>query len=275
MSNSLAPYLIGIALLLPSCNHVLDGELLEEVAPVPINMSIGDSYITTRSVVTDITTSNLSSVGIYAAQEGSTAGQFPWTATPFAANIVPTGISNGQLSFASKLYYPLGGNRVSFYAYYPRTTNTATTANSYITAPGNGTAPVYHFTLSDQQDVMHAVGSPSGSNSIAPVVLNYNHKLAQIIINTKLLGGLQSMKLVAVPTKGSLNLQTGVVTWGSATADIQLSVPLLGGLSTAVFVPANVASYKLQVTLLILSTTYTLTSSTGSFLPGVVYTINF
>lgn len=107
MSNSLAPYLIGIVLLLPSCNHVLDEELLEEVAPVPINMSIGDSYITTRSVVTDITTSNLSSVGIYAAQEGSTAGQFPWTATPFAANIVPTGISNGQLSFASKLYYPL------------------------------------------------------------------------------------------------------------------------------------------------------------------------
>lgn len=275
MSTPLVSCFSGIILLLCSCNNILEEGVLEEESPVPIHMSIGNSYITTRAGVTNITASNLSSVGIYGVQEGRTSGQFPWTTAPFAVNLVPTGISNGQLSFASKLYYPLGGNRVTFYAYYPRTINTSTSSNSYVTVPGNGTAPIYNFTLSDQQDVMHAVSSPSGSNSVAPVALNYNHKLAQIVINTKLLGGLQSLKLVAVPTKGAMNIQTGVITWGSTTADITLTVPLLGGLSDPVFVPANATSYKLQVKLLVLSTTYTLTSSTGTFLPGVIYTINF
>ena len=258
--------------LLTSCDNMLDEEPLIEESPVPICFEVSE-YLSTKAPVTGIDATNVSNVGIYGVTEGSTSNQYPWTASPFVSNIIPSGISQGQLTFSPKLYYPGGGKKVVFYAYYPYTNVTTTTSNSYITPPGNGTAPVYNFTLSDQQDVMHAVSAPSNSSNSSPIPLQYNHKLSQIIVNTSILTGiLRSAKLVAVPNKGSLNLETGNVTWGSGTADINVTIPLLGGLSDPVFVPANATSYKLQVTLLF-TTTYTLTPSNGTFTPGVAYTI--
>ena len=274
MPYSLLAYLFGILLLLSSCNTIFDEESLDQEIPVPVQLSISESYLSTRAPVTTIDGTNLSNVGIYGVQEGSTSGQFPWTAVPFASNLSPSSISQGQFSFSPKLYYPIGGKRVIFYAYYPRTNNTTSTLNSYITPSGNGTAPVYNFTLSDQQDVMQAVSTISSSQSGTNVTLQYNHKLCQLVINTNLLSGtLRGMKLIAVPTKGSMNIETGAITWNTTTADISLNVPLLGGPSDPVFIPANVSSYKLQVTLLLFTTTYILTPNNGTFSPGVVYTI--
>ena len=39
----------------------------------------------------------------------------------------------------------------------------------YITAPGNGVAPAYHFTLTGTEDIMYAAGTPTGSTSTMPV----------------------------------------------------------------------------------------------------------
>ena len=275
MSNSKVAYLVGMCLLLSGCNTVFDEESLEKEIPVPIRFSISESNLSTRAIVTTIDATNVSNVGIYGVQEGSTSGQYTWTASPFAANVVPSGISLGTLSFSPKMYYPTGGKKVAFYAYYPRTTNTSSTSNSYITPPGNGTAPVYNFSIADQQDVMHAIATPVGSNSGAQVAFQYNHKLSQIIINTSILSGvLQSMKIMSVPSKGSMNLATGNITWNSSTTtNLSVNVPLLGGLSDPVLVPANVTTYQLQVTLLVLPTTYYLTPSNGVFSPGVVYTV--
>jgi len=74
-------------------------------------MAIAEGKLSTRAPVTTIDASNLSNVGIYAVSEGSIAGQYPWTSTPFALNLVPSAISGSQLSFNPKLYYPLGGKR--------------------------------------------------------------------------------------------------------------------------------------------------------------------
>lgn len=275
MSNPIYKYLLAFVSLLASCDTIFDEESLGQEIPVPINFSVSDSYLATRSPVSTIDATNYTNVGIYGAQEGSTQGQFPWTPSPFLSNIVPSGISQGQLTFSPKMYYPIGGKQVKFYAYYPRTTNTSTSLNSYITPPGNGTAPIYNFSIADQQDVMHAVSTPRSSANSTAIPLQYNHKLSQIIITTSVLAGLlRTGQLLNVQSKGALNLETGMVTWGTATTNLAVSIPALGGTSDPILVPANATSYDLKITLLVIPTTYKITPSNGVFSPGVTYTAN-
>lgn len=267
-------YILVVLSLLVGCDKTYDEESLPQEVPVPIELAVSDSYLSTRAPISTIDATNYTSVGIYAAQEGSTSGQFPWTTSPFLSNTVPSGINQGQLSFSPKLYYPTGGKQVKFYAYYPRTTNTATTSNSYITPAGNGTAPIYNFTLADQQDVMHAVSTPSSSTNSSSVALQYNHKLSQIVITTTVLSGLlRTGQILNVPSKGALNLETGVITWGSTLTNIPVTIPIAGGTSDPVLVPANATSYQLRITLLVLPTTYNLIPSNGVFSPGQIYSI--
>jgi hypothetical protein len=266
--------LMGWMLLSQGCSYGVADDCLPPEEPVPIRMAIAEEKLPTRAPVTTIDASNLSSVGIYAVREGSTAGQYPWTPTPFALNLTPSGISGNQISFNPKLYYPLGGKRVIFYGYYPRTT--ATTGNNYIIAPDNGIAPTYHFTLTGAEDVMYAVSTPTGSTSTSPVSLTFNHVLTQLRLNTSLLGSLSSIKLVGVSNKGTLNIGSGGVTYDSSVTDIALTIPLLGSVTDAVMVPAGVASYKVEVVLLLslLKRTYLVKPTSGTFQPGVIYTIS-
>lgn len=266
-------YAIGLALLLTSCNKAMDGELLSEEVSIPIRFAL---HADTRAPVGSITSANLSSVGIYGVTEGSTLGQFPWTTTPFASNLVPSAINGNQLSFATTLYYPPGGKRVKFYGYYPRTTTTS--GANYITAPGNGTAPVYNFTLTGQEDIMQAVATPSGSTAPATVALTFTHKLTQIQLNVSVLGSLlTSIKLLAVKNSGSMNIETGVVTYGASTSDMTFTLPyLLAPTTNPLMVPADVTSYTVEASLtgLVPIKRYLITSTTGTFKAGVVYTIN-
>lgn len=168
----------------------------------------------------------------------------------------------------------MGGKRVIFYSYYPRTT--ATSGSNYITAPGNGVAPAYHFTLTGAEDIMYAAGTPTGSTSTMPVSLTFNHVLTQLQLNTSLLGALSSIKLLGVYNKGTLDIGNGNVTYDSSTTDITLTVPLLGSVTNTVMVPAGVASYKVEVVLLLslLKRTYLVKPTSGNFQPRVIYTIS-
>lgn len=264
----------GLLSLLVSCDMIFDEESLEKEIPVPIQVSVSESYLSTKSPVSTIDATNYTNIGIYGVQEGSTQGQYPWTLSPFLSNIVPSGISQGQLSFSPKLYYPVGGKQVTLYAYYPRTTSTTTTSNSFMTPPGNGTAPIYNFSIIDQQDVMHAVSSPSSSTNNASVPLQFNHKLSQIIITTTVISGLlRTGQIQNIPSKGALNLETGEIIWGGPTINIPVNIPALGGTSNPILVPANATSYQLQITLLALPAIYKLTPSNGVFSPGVAYSV--
>ena len=266
--------LMGWMLLSQGCSYGVADDCLPPEEPVPIRMAIAEEKLPTRAPGPTIDASTLSSVGIYAGREGSTAGQYPWTPTPFALNLTPSGISGNQISFNPKLYYPLGGKRVIFYGYYPRTT--ATTGNNYIPAPYNGNAPTDHVTLTGAEDVMYAVSTPTGSTSTSPVSLTFNHVLTQLRLNTSLLGSLSSIKLVGVSNKGTLNIGSGGVTYDSSVTDIALTIPLLGSVTDAVMVPAGVASYKVEVVLLLslLKRTYLVKPTSGTFQPGVIYTIS-
>lgn len=259
---------IGAMILFCSCNNMIDEEPSEKV-PSPIVFTARENMVNTRAPLSSFNSTTVKNIGIYALAESSTPGTYIWSASPFLANISPSNISGNQLIFASKYYYPKG-KRAKFYAFYPNTVSTGNT----ITPPGNGTPPIYNFTLTGQEDIMYAVTAPSGSINPDTTSLQFNHTLSQIILNVPLLGGLQSVTLNGVKNQGALNLETGVVTYGSSTINIALNVNLLGGLSTPVMVPAGVASYTVVAKLLILSNTYTIKPTSGNFLPGTVYTIN-
>lgn len=269
-----AVHIVIWMLLFQGCSYGIGDDFVPEEERVPIRMAIKEEKLPTRAPVTVINSSNVSSVGIYGVREGTTAGQFLWTASPFASNIVPSGISGNQLTFTPSLYYPLGGKRVLFYGYYPRTT--ATSGANYVTAPGVGTAPTYHFTLTGAEDVMYAVSAPSGSADASPqVALTFNHTLTQLILNVSLLGSLSSIKLVGVNTQGTLDIGTGNVTYNSTVGDFVLTVPLLSSVTNPVMVPAGMASYKVEVVLLLslLKRTYLIKPTSGVFQAGMIYTI--
>ncbi|MFK2277306.1 fimbrillin family protein [Bacteroides fragilis] len=137
-------------------------------------------------------------------------------------------------------------------------------------------SPLLSFTLTGTEDIMYAAGTPTGSTSTMPVSLTFNHVLTQLQLNTSLLGALSSIKLLGVYNKGTLDIGNGNVTYDSSTTDITLTVPLLGSVTNTVMVPAGVASYKVEVVLLLslLKRTYLVKPTSGNFQPGVIYTIS-
>lgn len=267
--------LVGMALLLAhSCSNAIDEDILQEEFPIPICIALQENILPTRAPVNTINASNIANVGIYAVTESGSSGTFPWTSTPYVSNIAPSSISGNQLSFATPLYYPPAGQRIVFYGYYPRTT--ATSGNNYITPPSSNTAPVYHFTLTGQEDIMYAVSTPAGNSNPGAITLNFNHKLTQIQLNISVLGALlTSIKIMAVTTSGQMNIETGVISYGSTTSEIPITLASLT--STApVMVPADVPSYTLEASILglLLPRKYLIKPTTGNFKAGIIYTIS-
>lgn len=241
---------------------------------IPIHLAILEDSSHTRSVINSINDINISSLGIYEVVEGSTAGTFPWTASPLLNNAAPAGINGNEITFSPPLYYPAGGRKVIFYGYYPRTT--ATNGTNYVTPPGNGTAPTFNFTLTGQEDIMHGSSTAGGSYSPGTAIpITFRHKLTQIQLNVSALGTLlSSIKILNVRNTGSINMETGVVTYGNNTVDITLNKASLTT-TAPVMVPADVPTYLLEVALIgqLLPRKYLIRPASGKFLEGVIYTI--
>lgn len=256
-------------LLFARCNSSIDTDLLPPNIPIQISMEVTEDRVFTRAPVSIINSGNISSVGIYGITESNTSGVFPWVASPLLSNLSPATYNSGQVNFSPAVYYPDGGKRLMFYGYYPKTTDTS--GNNYITAPGNGVAPVYNFTLTGQEDIMYATSTPFGSNTPGTPTLAFNHKLTQIILDTSILGLLKSIKLKDVKNKGAMDLGTGVISYSNSIIDIPLTIS--NNKTATVMVPADIDKYKIEVTLLILPLTYYIRPTSGNFLPGKIYTI--
>lgn len=263
------------AVLSAGCGNDMDGELLDNGGlPVPIRLAVAHTDGRTRAVVNSINDISAGTLGIYEVAEGDVAGTFPWITSPLLNNVAPADISGNNLIFSPPLYYPAGGRKIIFYGYYPRTT--ATGGANYVTPPGNGTAPVFNFTLTGQDDIMHGVSAAVGSYSSGTTIpIVFNHKLTQIQLNISALATLlSSVKILNVRNKGALNLETGVVTYGSNTIDITLNKADMTT-TVPVMVPADVSSYKVEIALLgeITTRKYVIKPKSGQFMAGVAYTI--
>lgn len=262
--------------MLASCSNDIEEEFpCNGELPVPVQLAVAEVSPLTRAVVNNIGDININTLGIYEVLEGSTANTFPWTTTPLLTNTAPSAINGNQLTFSPKLYYPMGGRKVIFYGYYPRTI--ATSGSNYITSPGSGVAPTFNFTLTGQEDIMHAVSTPSGSGTPgATATLTFNHKLTQIQLGTSLLGALlTSVKILSVKNTGTMNLETGVVTYGSSTIDIAFTKAGLTS-TNPLMVPADVPSYIVEASILgvLLPRKYLIKPTSGNFLAGTIYTID-
>lgn len=275
MSLSVRLLASTLLLLLTSCSSDMEEEFpTDGELPVPVRLAVAETNPRTRAVVNNIGDISATNLGIYEVVEGTTAGTFPWTTSPLLTNTAPSSISGNQLTFSPKLYYPMGGRKVIFYGYYPRTT--ATSGANYVTPPGNGTAPTFNFTLTGQEDIMHAISTPSGSSSPGTTVpLTFNHKLTQITLNTSILGSLlTNVKILTVKNTGSLNLETGVITYGSGTIDIAFTKASLLA-TNPLMVPADVPSYILEASILGIGIRrYLIKPTSGNFLAGTIYTIS-
>ena len=251
-------------------------ELISVEEEVPIDFQLADVWLQTRAPVTAIDATNVTSMALYGVVDGSTAGTFPWTSAPFISNMSPTGLSSGFLQFSSKLYYPMGGRNVRFYAYYPIPATGS--SDNYIIPPSAGVPPAYRFKLTGQEDIMHAVSTSSASTSGA-VSLTFNHKLCQVSLEVSALTGtITGITLGGVMNKGTMNLQTGVITSDTTTVSLPITKGLLATVTDPLLVPAGVASYTVTVELSLLGIglvkkSYTIKPQSGNFLPGLVYQI--
>lgn len=264
-----------LPLLSVSCDKDLDEVFFNsEEHSVPIHLAIAEDNPHTRSIVNSINDISVSTLGIYEVAEGSTAGTFPWTTSPLLNNIAPTGINGNDLIFSPSLYYPAGGRKVIFYGYYPRTT--ATSGSNYVTPPKNGIAPTFNFTLTGQEDIMHGSSVAGGSYSPGTTIpITFKHKLTQIQLNISALSSLlSSIKILNVRNTGSMNLETGVITYGNNTVDITLNKASLTT-TVPIMVPADVSVYLLEVSFIgqLLPRKYLIKPTSGKFLEGVTYTI--
>lgn len=99
--------------------------------------------------------------------------------------------------------------------------------------------------------------------------------MTQIQLNISVLGALlTSIKILGVPNTGAMNLETGVITYSSNTADFPFSKASLVA-TNPLMVPANVPSYTLEASIagLLLPRKYVIKPTTGNFLAGTIYTI--
>ncbi len=178
-------------------------------------------------------------VGIYGvctavATVGSSAGNRPWGNDLIMDNVRTTAIdaSTGNISWEKTYFYPVETDRyVEFCAYYPYAEVAATIPSSerfYLEAPAVGEAPILHFTLNGQDDIMFA-DPVIGGRLLKPQGLEFRHVLTQLqfqlsdpynaMTNEKLLG----ISLLGVNTQSSMEIEFGAL--GAWSAPAQLDVP--------------------------------------------------
>ena len=151
-----------------------------------------------------------------------TAAPTSWS-SPYIANVAVNSGVGSALSFATAQNYPANGDKVYFYAYSPL-------SGSYAAGSGS-TAPAVSWTITGQQDIMWAkvdqgiAKNPVPANQQQPA-FTFTHLLKQVTFkivkdntfedNIKL----TSLKIIGAKTVASLALNTGTLSWNSATDDL-------------------------------------------------------
>ena len=154
--------------------------------------------------------------------KGTVAPTNNWS-SPYIANVDVNSGAGSALSFATSQYYPANGDKVYFYAYSP--------ANGTYTAGSGSTAPMVSWTITGQQDIMWAkvdqgiAKNPVPANQPQPNFA-FTHLLKQVkfkIVKDNTFEDnikLTSLKIIGAKTVASLALNTGTLSWNSATDDL-------------------------------------------------------
>lgn len=193
-----------------------------------------DSRAVIRLGVENTTRASIDNVGELAQYAGDKVGivgmetttQVPpvgvWDGVLLMNNVKTTSIdADGTLHWAGAYYYPMDITHfVKFCAYHPYAVSGTSGAN-YLRASSDNTAPVLHFTLTGQEDVMYA--SPVvGNYSVAPGKLSFKHALTQLSFELDDPDGtfsgvtLNGITVQEANTTCSMNIETGALgEWGN------------------------------------------------------------
>ena len=163
--------------------------------------------------------------------------------SPYIANVAVNSGADGALSFAAPQYYPVNGDKVYFYAYAP--------LSGAYTAGNGAAAPTVAWTIDGQQDIMWAkvdngIGKAAAGTQAQPAFA-FAHLLKQVIFkvvrdNTFEDGvKLTSLKIVGAKTAATLALNTGALSWGTATGELTAYADATGQAITATATAAGSA----------------------------------
>ncbi len=137
--------------------------------------------------------------------------------------------ADGTIHWAGTYYYPMEADHfVKFCAYHPYAASGAS-GDSFVAMPTAGQAPVLHFVLSGQEDVMYA-GPVVGSSKAAPDKLTFKHVLTQLTFELDDPDGefagatLEGITFQEVNTRSSMDIETGAL--GAWSEPKSLDMPI-------------------------------------------------
>ena len=170
-------------------------------------------------------------IGIYMKENGDPLD----AGTVIAKNAKYTTTGNGMFTSQSSthdLTFPLDKSKVDFVAYYPYGS-----VNS---------ALEYSFNLTDQSnqgaiDLLYSNNARGLNSSSAAVELNFDRKLAKVVVNLAKTGGSinnLSVTIKGVNTKGKLSLTDGSVT-STTKANIKMKANSKDAIAEAIVMPAE------------------------------------
>ncbi len=168
--------------------------------------------------VSDLATHAGDKVGIIGMETDSqTPAAGVWNGALIMDNVQTSGIdADGTIHWAGTYYYPMEADHfVKFCAYHPYAAS-GTSGDSFVAMPTAGQAPVLHFVLDGQEDVMYA-GPVVGSSKVAPDKLTFKHVLTQLTFELEDPDGeftgatLEGITFQDVNTRSSMDIETGAL----------------------------------------------------------------
>lgn len=150
-----------------------------------------------------------------------------WILAPLMNNICTKSIdANGLMNF-NEIYTYSDERNVKFCAYYPYA-KVGTTGANYVEA-AESKAPLLHFTLTGEEDVMYSTPVIGSQKDAGNKVLVFNHALTQLRFKLVDQSGIMADAKVSIilfngiNTTSTLNIETGELgTWGNPSNDIKI-----------------------------------------------------
>lgn len=190
-----------------------------------------DAY--TRASVNDVTglVAVGNKIGVYGVKtKESNASDLlsdDWILAPLMNNVCTKSIDTDGKMFFSEIYTYSDEQNVKFCAYYPYA-KVGTTGANYVEV-AQGKAPLLHFTLTGEEDVMYSTPVMGSRTSPDNKVLLFNHALTQLRFKLVDANGIMTdakvtrISFEGANTTSTLNIETGEFgVWGTPSNDIKV-----------------------------------------------------
>lgn len=243
-------YVAALAVIvLASCSKEMETAEPDK-GKTPILLGTG---VSTKAPVNTVTGLNDAGIGIFGITTTNTTAATSiadWTAAVILDNVKPASVKEDNgIVLPIPYYYPAQNtDYVKFMAFHPYAA-TGTSGDNYLEVSA-ASAPVFHFTLTGQEDLMCAVPAIGNNETTTPPNLEFAHKLTQItfkvIKHADMAGvsGTENLQITGIQfasanTTGSMNIEDGLVSgWATPGTLVAFNEAVHGGKVT---IPASTA----------------------------------